>query len=32
MAGRKKDKYDTDLIFAKNLNVKFFTPEQYFLK
>ena len=32
MAGRKKDKYDTDLKFAKKLNVKFFTPEQYFLK
>lgn len=32
MAGRKKDKYNTDIKFAKNLNVKFFTPEQFFLK
>lgn len=31
MAGREKDKYDTDLKFAKNLDVKFFTPEQFFL-
>ncbi len=31
MAGRKNDKYDTDLKFALNLNVNFMTPEQYFL-
>ena len=31
MAGRKGDKYDTDLKFALNLNVNFMTPEQYFI-
>ncbi len=31
MAGRKTDKYDTDLKFALNLDVKFLTPEEYFL-
>ena len=31
MAGRKTDKYDTDLKFATNLNITFLTPEEYFL-
>jgi bifunctional polynucleotide phosphatase/kinase len=31
MAGRPSDKYDTDIKFAHNLNVKFMTPEEYFL-
>jgi bifunctional polynucleotide phosphatase/kinase len=30
MAGRITDKYDTDIKFALNLNIKFLTPEQYF--
>lgn len=29
--GRFKDKADTDLKFAKNLDIKFYTPENYFL-
>lgn len=32
MAGRTNDKYDTDLKFAINLRIKFFTPEEYFLE
>jgi len=31
MAGRKNDKFDTDIKFAKNLKVTFYTPEEYFL-
>ncbi len=31
MTGRKNDKYDTDLKFALNLQIKFMTPEEYFL-
>jgi len=31
MAGRKNDKYDTDLKFALNLEITFMTPEEYFL-
>jgi bifunctional polynucleotide phosphatase/kinase len=31
MAGRPKDKYDTDIKFALNLKLQFMTPEQYFL-
>jgi bifunctional polynucleotide phosphatase/kinase len=30
MAGRKKDKDDTDLKFALNNKLKFYTPEEYF--
>ena len=30
MAGRKKDKDDTDLKFALNIKLKFYTPEEYF--
>ena len=32
MAGRPSDKFDTDIKFATNLGIKFFVPEQYFLK
>ena len=31
MAGRKNDKYDTDLKFAMNMKLNFYTPEEYFL-
>jgi len=31
MAGRPGDKTDTDIKFAKNLNVQFLTPEDFFL-
>ena len=31
MAGRKNDKFDTDIKFAINLKVTFYTPEEYFL-
>lgn len=31
MAGRPGDKTDTDIKFARNLNVEFFTPEEFFL-
>ena len=31
MAGRPGDKTDTDIKFAKNLNVQFLTPEEFFL-
>ena len=31
MAGREKDKDDTDRKFALNLKFKFYTPEEYFL-
>jgi len=32
MAGREKDKLDTDRKFAINLDIKFYTPEEYFLE
>ena len=32
MAGRSCDKTDTDIKFAKNLNIQFYTPEQFFLE
>jgi len=31
MAGRSKDKTDSDRKFALNLGIKFYTPEEYFL-
>jgi bifunctional polynucleotide phosphatase/kinase len=31
MAGREKDKNDSDRKFALNLQIKFYTPEEYFL-
>ena len=30
MAGRKKDKSDSDFKFALNIKFKFYTPEEYF--
>lgn len=29
--GKKADKYDSDRKFAKNIKIKFYTPEEYFL-
>ena len=31
MAGRKNDKTDSDRKFSLNLDIKFYTPEEYFL-
>lgn len=29
--GRAKDPSDDDIVFAQNISVRFFTPEDYFL-